>query len=59
VIIVVEKFKELANYQSEIKALIATEALKDKAIVKVTHPLMDKQTPLGTLSRNWILNGIS
>jgi hypothetical protein len=34
-LIVAEKVKELATYQSEIKALMATEALKDKAIVKV------------------------
>jgi hypothetical protein len=35
VIIVAEKVKELATYQSEIKALKTTEALKDKAIVEV------------------------
>ncbi|WJX58442.1 hypothetical protein P8452_43896 [Trifolium repens] len=29
-----EKVKELATYQSEIKALMTAKALKDKAIVK-------------------------
>jgi hypothetical protein len=53
VIIVAENVKKLATYQSEIKALKVTEALKDKAIVKVTLPLINKQTPVRTLSRKW------
>jgi aspartate carbamoyltransferase catalytic subunit len=55
VIIVAEKVKELATYQSEIKALKTTEALKDKAIVEVfllnssnTNSPFDQNThPLG------------